>query len=216
MHKAQYYIRVPVLCRSMKEIPSIRTLAVYSGLIVVGAGVGAGTGFFAASPSSGQSAGQSVVSALEAQTGQSLELLQVANEQGMYRVDVRSPNDQVQTYYASPTGELFFSETSGTSPETLTQVVNQRQQLGDCLRRKDATLYGNISQRATQLQVQALGQRNIAAVYADVNNQSVLQMAAQQGVERTPAFVYNGTSLPGVNSPSRVSSFTGCEFNATQ
>lgn len=193
-----------------------KTIATYVGLVAVGIGAGAGTGFFATSTSGGQAAGQNVLSALEAQTGQDLELLKVNKEQGMFRVDVRTQNDQVQTYYTSPTGDLFFSEGSATNPDTLITAVNQRQQLGSCLERKQATLYGNISQRATQLQIQAIGQRNLNGVYSDVNNASTLQTAVQRGVSRTPAFVYNGSTLSGVNAPAQVADFTGCSYNVSQ
>lgn len=193
-----------------------RTIAVYIGLVGVGAAAGVGTGFFTASASGGQAAGQNVISALEAQTGQDLKLLQVKKQQGMFQVDVRTQNDRVQTYYASPNGELFFSEGSATSPETLIKAVNQRQQLGECLKRKRAVLYGNVSQRPTRLQIQALGQRNLNGVYRDVNNASALRAAAQSGVTRTPAFVYNGSILSGVNTPAQVADFTGCSYNLSQ
>jgi hypothetical protein len=194
----------------------MRTVAVYVGLVAVGIAAGAGTGFFAASTSGGQAAGQNIVSALEAQSEQDLELLNVKRKQGMFQVDVRTQNDRVQTYYASPDGNLFFSEGSATNTETLTRVVNQREKLGNCLQRKQVRLYGNISQRATQVQIQALGQANLDGVYSDVNNASVLRTAVQQGVNRTPAFMHDGSSLSGINTPSQVAEFTGCAYNVTQ
>lgn len=196
--------------------PSGRSAATYALVLAVGVAAGTGTGFFAASPSGGQAAGQDILTALETQTGQELELLQVEREQGMFRVDVRTANDQIQTYYSSTTGDLFFTEASATDPQAVTTIARQRQQLGNCLRRKDATLYGNVSQRATQLQIRALGQRNLNGVYQDVNNASVLSTAVQQGVQRTPALAYNGSALPGVNTPQGVANFTGCSFETGQ
>jgi hypothetical protein len=191
-------------------------VVVYLGLVGVGLAAGAGTGFFAASPAGGQAAGQEVVSALEAQTSQDLELLQVERQKGMFQVDVKTQDDRVQTYYTSSTGELFFTESSATSPGTVKEVARRRRRLGDCLRRKQATLYGNLSQRATQLQVRALGQSNLEGVYADVNNASVLRGAVQRGVGRTPTLLYNGSELSGVNTLNRIASFTGCKLDGAQ
>jgi hypothetical protein len=193
-----------------------QTVATYVGLVAVGIAAGAGTGFFAASTSGGQAAGQNVISALEAQSEQDLELLDVKRKQGMFQVDVRTQDDRVQTYYASPDGSLFFGEGSATNTETLTRVANQREKLGNCLQRKQVKMYGNISQRPTQVQIQALGQTNLDGVYSDVNNASALQAAVRQGVNRTPAFVHDGSSLSGINTPSRVAEFTGCSYNVTR
>jgi hypothetical protein len=189
----------------------------YIALVGLGVVAGAGTGFFAASssPSGGQAVGQTITGALEAQSGQDLEVLQTEKEEGLFKVDVRTENDQVQTYYASPTGGIFFTQDSATRPETVEAVANQRRQLGDCLRNKQAVLYGNISQRATQAQIQVIGQGNLRGVYADVNNASVRRAAVQQGVQRTPALVYNGSALTGAETPQRIAEFTGCDFNVT-
>ncbi len=191
-------------------------VVVYLGLVGVGLAAGAGTGFFAASPGGGQAAGQEVVSALEAQSGQNLELLKVERQEGMFKVDVRTQDDQIQTYYTSPTGNLFFTEGSATNPDTLTTVSRQKQQLGSCLRKKQATMYGNVSQQATQLQIRILGQENINNVYRDVNNATNLRAAAQQGVRRTPSLVYNDSTLPGVNTPGQIANFTGCSLQTKQ
>lgn len=189
------------------------TTAALVGLAAVCAAVGAGTGFFVASPTGGTAAAQSLVDGLEARGAEDLEVMQVEEERGMFKVDVRA-QDRVQTYYTSPTGDLFFAEDEASDPNMLERASNQRQRLGECLRNKQAVLYGNVSQRATRLQIGVLGEQNLDGVYLDVNNRSVLRAAVQQGVRRTPAFTYNGSALTGVNDRRAVADFTGCDLDA--
>jgi hypothetical protein len=177
--------------------------------------VGAGAVFVGLSGDqvSAQEAGENLVSTLEAQSGNSYSVLNTESSHGLYRVDIRNPDDQVETYYVTKDGSNV-SQSLG-SLERIRETANERNKLSNCLERKNVVMFGNISQRQTQAQIQLLGgQRYVSDIYADVNNEQVLQTAAQAGVQSVPSMVYNGSSIQGVNSVSRISNFTGCNLES--
>ena len=197
------------------EAPNPKWFAAYTVVLLAAGLVGAGANSFVSSPDRGTEAAQDVLDTLEAQTGQELELLRVEKEDGMYRADIKNSNDRVRAYYVSLTGEMFVPKNSAVDTERVREVARERGELGDCLRTKDVVLYGNISRTSTQLQLRYLGQRYLEDVYRDVNNASVLRTAIQRGVQKTPSFLYNGSTLTGVKSAAEVSRFTSCEYNVS-
>ena len=175
--------------------------------LVAGVVVGAAGMFF----SLREEAGSNLVSTLEAQTGNSYSVLSTEGFHGLYRVDVRDPNDQVRTYYVTRDGSRVTGSLG--SLDQMMSVATSRSNFSSCLEEKNVVLFGNISQRQTQAQIQLLGgERYVSGIYADVNNEEVLRTAAQAGVQSVPSLVYNGSSIQGVNSVSRISNFTGCTY----
>lgn len=157
-------------------------------------------------------AGQQVVTTLEAQTGQNLELINVESESGLYKVNVRDSNDQVSTFYVTKDGSKIASNVADLGQTR--RVALARNSLSQCLQDRNVVMFGNISQRETQAQIQLLGgQRRISGIYADVNNQQVLQQAARAGVRQVPAFFYNGSVRQGVTTPGQLANFTGCSYD---
>lgn len=192
---------------------SPKPLAIYAVPLLAAGLVGAGVGAFTASPDGNPDVAHEVLETLELQTGQDLELLNVESSEGMYMADIETNSDRVRTYYVSPTGEMFLPEDRAMDTDRVRKVARQKIELGDCLRRKDVVLYGNLSRRSTKLQIQYIGERYLEGIYGDVSNTSVLQAAVQQGVQKTPAFLYNDSVLSGVRSVTEISEFASCGHN---
>lgn len=181
--------------------------------IITGVLFGATLGFLAAQNQqiSKQQASQKLVSTLEAQSGEQLEVVNVKRENGLYKIDVSNSQDQLSTYHMTQDGRLISSEMSNL--DQLRQRIAVQQQVTSCLSNQGAVLYGNSSQRATLAQIQTLGGVNmVSAIYKDVNTQGVLQEAAQRGITRVPSIYYNGSTISGVNSINQISEFTGCQL----
>lgn len=156
---------------------------------------------------SAQQAGEDLATLLSDQTGQNYEFVSAQGENGMYRVDLRSPQNQLITYYVSKTGSLYSNQV--TSTEGMRQTIDFR----NCLANKNTVMYGNISQQATQAQIQALGGTSmVTQFYRDINNPQVLQQAVNNGVQQVPAFYYNNQTLAGPVSAGQVANFTGCSI----
>lgn len=156
---------------------------------------------------SAQQAGNNLATLLSEQTGQNHQFVSATEESGMYQVDLRSPDNQLVTYYVSKTGSLYSNQ--------VTSVQGMRRTIGfrNCLTNKNVVMYGNISQQATQAQIQALGGTTmVAPFYRDINNQQVLQQAVNQGVQQVPAFGHNNQSLQGPVAAGQVANFTGCSI----
>lgn len=164
---------------------------------------------------SGQEAAENLASTLEAQSGQSYEVVNVERQNGLYRADISNPQNQLSTYYITQDGNLVAGQM--TDLNQLQQTVLNQQNFVECISNRNAVLYGNASQRATALQIQLLGGANtVSPIYKDVNSQGVLQEAANRGIQRVPSFYYNGSVLGGVNQVGSIEEFTGCSYGAGQ
>jgi len=200
------------LRKKVADVDRRTALFLISGVIL-----GMTVGFLATQTQqiSQQQAAEKLVSTLEAQSGQQLEVVSTSTENGLYRIDISDQNDQLSTYYVTKNGRMTSS--GMTDLDQLRLTIAAQQNFTTCLSDKNAVLYGNSSQRATVAQIQALGGANtVSPIYQDVNQEGVLQEAAQNGVQRVPSVYYNGSALPGPSSISQISEFTGCEFGASQ
>lgn len=192
---------------------NLRTVA----FLAVGVLFGLAVGFLAAQDQqiTEDQAAQKLVSTLEAQSGQQLEVVSTTTENGVYKIDISDSENQLSTYHVTQDGRLV--STGMSDLDQLRQTIAAQQQFAGCLANKSAVLYGNSSQRATAAQIQVLGGANmVSPIYQDVNSEGVLQEAAQRGVQRVPTLYYNDSALPGPNSISQISEFTGCQFGAQQ
>jgi len=156
-----------------------------------------------------QEAGDMVASTLEDTTGSSYEVVNVKSTNGVYSVNLQGAQNQLQTVYVTKDGELFSTQMSNLREAQETARMQRKTE--NCLDSKNVTMYGNLTQRQTQAQIQLMGgTQRVADYYLDVNQQGVLQQAANQGVRSVPAFVFNGQTLEGVNNISDVREFAGC------
>lgn len=163
----------------------------------------------------GDTAAQNLVPVLENQSGQNLEVVNVEREKGLYRLDLRGSKDRLLTYYVTEDGSSFTR--SITSIRSLDEAVKAREDFRDCLENKGVVLYGNLSQRLTRSQIQLLGgERTVAPIYRDVSGNETLVEAVQNGVQKVPAFYYNGSVLSGLNSLNEIERFTGCRYEVDQ
>ncbi|MFB6145190.1 MAG: hypothetical protein ABEJ99_01655 [Candidatus Nanohaloarchaea archaeon] len=187
-----------------------KTAFLVAGLLIGGTVVFLGTGSHYTV--SGQQAVQNLVSILENQTGQDLNLVNVKRSDGMYEVNLKTSNSKLATYYVTADGEKFTS--SLTDISHLKQFISAREDFSQCLVDHNVTIYGNISQRTTQLQIKALGGvRTVQPVYRDVSNKKVLQSAVSIGVRRVPATYYDGEFREGVMQLDKFENFTGCTLS---
>jgi hypothetical protein len=198
------------------EIPDLsqrQTLAVF---LVAGIAIGASATYVSldAEGVSKQEAAQEVVSTLEAQTGQELELINVKAESGLYRVDIKDSNDRLSTFYVTRDGSLVTG--SMTDLQETKELATARRQFSNCLQDRNVVMFGNRSQQETQAQFQLLGGESyVSPIYVDVSSQDVLQQARKLGVTMVPAFYYNGSVSEGVMRPSGVANFTGCSYSSS-
>lgn len=169
--------------------------------------------FLNADTATKQEVGQELVNTLENQSGQNLELVSVNQQNGLYEVNMKNQEDRLITYYTTRDGELFTS--SVTSMSDLKTYISARNSFRNCLSDKGVVMYGNVSQRNTVAQIQLLGGQQVAQpIYRDISNQEALEEAVSRGIQRVPAFYYNGTARQGVNTLSQLEQFTGCGMNA--
>jgi protein-disulfide isomerase len=101
-----------------------------------------------------------------------------------------------------------------TDVQQVEQTLQMQSDVQSCLEGKNAVLYGNLTQRATQLQIRVLGgTQNVANYYKDVKNPQNLQEADSRGVQSVPALWVNGQQEPltGVNNLEQISNFASCE-----
>ena len=144
-------------------------------------GLIASTAFSALSPGNPS---QDFVSFLENQSGQDLEVVNSQRAGRFYQVDVRTPDDQLTTYYTD--GERFTANMQSREQiQTQTASLNNFSQ---CLQDSQTVMFGNSSQQATQQQIQVLGGVNVVApIYQDVSNNQTLQPRYTPRVE-TPGY----------------------------
>lgn len=156
-------------------------------------------------------AGEDLVSTLERQSGQNLELVNVKKENGLYRVQVKDSQDQLSTYYMTENGKM--AATQMVDLPQLNAVLDAEKKFTQCMTDKNVKLYGNQSQRATLLQIQVMNQvSDVSTYYSDVNREGVLEEALNNGVESVPAFYMDGEVLSGPAGLQGVQNFTGCTY----
>ncbi len=159
-------------------------------------------------------AGEKVISTLEQQTDQELELIRVESENELYRVDVRTPDDRLSTFYVTRDGSMLAPENALTDIDRATQVMAAQEDFAECLDENNVVMYGNIAQQETQLQIQLLGGTQVVSdIYRDINDEENLQEAQDRGVERIPGFYLGGSVLEGVNEIEDIEEFTGCNYD---
>ncbi len=152
-----------------------------------------------------------VVTVLEDSTGQDVELVNFEEENGLYRADMKDSSNQLVTYYVTKDGEKLSQNM--VDLDEVRKATEARKEFSSCLEDRNVTMYGNASQQATQLQIQALGgAQTVSTVFEDVNNRQVLQEAVSRGINRVPAFYTGGETLQGVNQVGQIEKFTGCSY----
>jgi hypothetical protein len=128
----------------------------------------------------------------------------------MYEVELSS-NDQLQTVHVTKDGKFLSGQM--TNLDELSETLELQSNVQTCLEDKDAVMYGNISQQATQAQIQVLGgAQAVSGYYKDVNNPANLREAANRGVGSVPT-IYLGEDeqLQDVNNLDEISSFADCQ-----
>lgn len=159
-----------------------------------------------------QEIAEDLVGTLENQTGQDLELVNTKESNGVYEVNVKTADDQLVTYYVTQDGERFSQNM--VDLQEVKSSIQAREEFKTCMENNNVTFYGNSTQQATLLQIQALGgEQTVSNVFQDVNDPEVLQEAVSRGIQRVPAFYQDGEALQGVNEVQSVAEFTGCEYN---
>lgn len=199
------------------KLPDLSPRQSVAVFLVAGLVAGAGATYLALNYDnvSKRAAGQKVVETLEAQTGNDFSLLNVETEAGLYKVNIRSANDQVSTFYVTRDGQMVASSVSDL--DRLRRLALARTNLATCMQQRDVVMFGNASQPETVAQIQLLGgQRYVSSIYADIRRNRTLQQAVQVGVQRIPAFYYNGSLVQGIQTPQSLSNFTGCGYGAAR
>jgi len=162
----------------------------------------------------GEEAAQDLVSTLEQSSGQDLEVVNVEESNGLYKVEVKDGNNQLSTYYMTRDGEMVAQDTAMTNFPEFRQQVSAQANFSSCLEEEGVVMFGNQSQRSTAAQIQLLGGPNmVSGIYADVNNEQVLNQAQQLGIQRIPAFATNESAVQGVQTVPQLEEFSGCEYN---
>lgn len=196
------------------EVKDLYLPAVGIFLILIGVFLGSNTSFLdldSQSISQDQAA-DNLVSLLETQSGQEYEIVSVQSENDLYKIDISDSENQLSTYYVTRNGEMMTN--SMNEFQELESTVEAQRSFSNCLSDRDAVMYGNTSQRSTNLQIQILGGSNmVSPIYKDVNSQQNLQEAVDRGISSVPGLYYNGSVISGVNQISQISEFTGCQFS---
>ncbi|MFB6208720.1 MAG: hypothetical protein ABEJ56_01125 [Candidatus Nanohaloarchaea archaeon] len=200
------------LGQKLDKIEPASILILFFGLLV------GGTAAYLA-PDLGSSPSQAateLASTLEKSSGQSYEVVKTEENNGLYRIQLRTQNDQLVTYFMTKDGSQVIPEGGLTDFQQFQRRVSATSEFASCLSSKNVIMFGNISRRATRAQVQLLGGLNtVSPFYADINNNQTLQRAVQAGIRRTPAFVYNGSVQQGVQTRAQLEQFTGCSYNVS-
>jgi len=159
--------------------------------------------------SNGSDASNRLVNFLENQSGQDLEKVKTESAGKFYKVDVRTTDNQLNTYYTD--GEKFTSQMQNI--KDLKEQSTALTEFSQCLQNSGTVMFGNSSQRATQVQIQALGGSSVVApIYQDVSNNQTLRQAVQLGIQQVPTFVNNESGIQGTQSVEQVEQFTGCNY----
>jgi hypothetical protein len=171
-------------------------------------GIGLTLGYTNLSQNSSQASNQ-LEDFLENQSGQELEVVNSESAGQYHRVDIRTEDDQVTTYYTD--GKRFTSQmqSTGDIQERNTALT----EFSQCLQDSETVMFGNTTQQATQAQIQALGGTQVVApIYQDVSNNQTLQQVAQLGITQVPAFYRNQSAIQGTQTLQQVEQFTTCDY----
>lgn len=165
----------------------------------------------------GEESAQELIDTLETSSGQELELVNLEEQNGLYRAQIKDQNDQLSTYYITKNGELIMQESGVTNLRQFSQRVNAQSEFTGCMEEKEVMMYGNVSQQETSAQIQLLGGPNmVSGIYSDINEQQNLAEAINRGVQRIPAFYYENSTLQGVQSIGNLENFTGCNYSGPE
>jgi hypothetical protein len=183
----------------------------HAGFLIIGVVIGSGAVLGSQMIENGERASEDLAAFLENQSGQELEVMQTEKIGEFYRVEVRTPQDQLVTYYTD--GEMFTQDI-----QSFQEVRDRNTALADfsrCLSNSGTIMYGNSTQQSTQQQIQTLGGAGVVQpIYRDVSNTTNLRQAVQLGIQQVPAFYRNQSVVQGTRSLQEVESFTGCSFQA--
>jgi hypothetical protein len=164
-------------------------------------------------PEDGQQESNQLVDFLENQTGQDLELVNTEEAGTYFKVDVRTTENQLSTYYTN--GEMFTANMQSIG--SIQRQVAALTEFQGCLANSGTVMFGNGSQQATQSQIQALGGvQAVGPIYKDVRTNNTLAQAAQLGIRRVPAFYKNGSALQGIQTLQQIEEFTGCSYQTPE
>jgi len=157
----------------------------------------------------GSSGGSELVGFLENQTDQELEMVRSEDAGRFTKVDLRTSDDRLVTYYVSVDGERY---TRGMNEiDSIRQRRTRVENLAQCLRDSETVMFGNLSQRATRAQIQAVGGiETVQPIYQDVSSNQTLAQAVRLGVEEVPAFYNNGSAIQGLSSIDEIENLAKC------
>jgi len=201
----------PEIFRSMELELDLEINRKQIGFLLVGTliGIGLTLGYTQISNNPGTASNQ-LVSFLENQSGQELEVVNSEPAGQFHKVDIRT-QDQLTTYYTD--GEQFT--TNMKNIQQLQERSTALTQFGQCLQDSGTVMFGNSSQRATQAQIQALGGVSVVApIYRDVSNDQTLRQAVQLGIQQVPAFYQNQSTVQGTQTVEQVEDFTDCDYQS--
>lgn len=155
-----------------------------------------------------ESASNQLVEVMQNVTDQEYEVVNIDSEAGLYRVNLRTEDDTLETFHVTKNGEMFAPEMQNF--EEIKQINQDREEFYSCLEENQVVIYGNLEEEETILQLQLLGGEDLENIYRDVRQEEVLEEARNRGVERIPAIYHDGNVLEGVNNLEEVEEFTGC------
>lgn len=159
-----------------------------------------------------EEAANKIIETVEQQSGESLELVNVETESGLYKIDLRTSENTLSTFHITKDGKMFSNAMQDI--DEMNNVLNAQQEFYTCLEENNVVLYGNMEEQATVLQIQLLGGGNgLQDIYRDVSDEENLQEAQSRGVESVPAFYLGGNTLEGVQQIEQVEEFTGCNLD---
>lgn len=146
----------------------------------------------------------------ETLTESPVEVLNVKEESGMYRVILAtrdaSGNRQVQEILVSSDGALFTDRAVNT--QALLDRLTKEKAFAECLASKRVLVFGQSSEVNTQAQLQVLGSF-YRKFYVDCTGAN-LQVCQQVGITQVPTTVYNNTPYVGVQPLQLFEQLTGC------
>lgn len=189
-----------------KQKISVLTLAL--GLV---AGIGASLAYDYATTVTGEEAAGELISVLESQADQELELVNVEKESGVYEIDLSTQEGALTTYHVTRDGALFTPAMQ--SIEEVRTAIESQTRFYDCLEENNVVVYGDLTQQETSLQLQILGGGDrLLDLYRDVNDEEVMAEAENRGIEAVPSIYMEGNVLEGVSQLDEVEEFTGCSL----
>ncbi|MBI2578168.1 MAG: hypothetical protein HYW26_00500 [Candidatus Aenigmarchaeota archaeon] len=142
-----------------------------------------------------------------------VEVLNVKEESGMYRVILAtrdaSGSRQVQEILVSSDGALFTDRAVNT--QAFLERITKEKSFAECLAGKQLLVFGQINEVNTQAQLQVLGSF-YRKFYVDCTGAN-LQLCQQVGITQVPTTVYNNTPYIGVQALQLYEQLTGCAMD---